>query len=596
MANFSRILIAAVVIVVIVVAGAAYYITTPRSTMTTASTVSTSAAQSVLTIDESSPPGTMDAAGAQDNNALEIVQNVNLPLVFCKDETCQQFEPVLASSWTASPDGLTYTFYLRHGVFYSNGDPFNAYVVWYGVYRNMLMNLPIDFIYSYYFNTTGVTAGDLNALNNQENTPTNVTLLSIMQNPHDSVTVLNETAVQFHLTNPFVAFMQTIDTSPWIFVDPYVVGQHGGVVANQPNSYMVVNGTLVGNGPYVVQSYVENQYATLVANPNYWAGNLTGSETNFVLQPAKIPEVVINYKTDELTRSLDLETNRVQAAILSFTDVTSALNNDQNLYIPNLGPSGSLEWISIDSEKPPLTDALVRQAMVEAINVTKIQQVAFAGYAMPVMGPDLHGFFGYNDSITPRPYNITDAKLLLAEAGYPNGNGLPPLNFLYPTSAYLSLVAQVVQQNLAQIGITVVPQQVTEETWIQAGYLPGNSTGAPYMSASNWTYYNDVSAYEALVDSTYGVIDNYHNPALVALITKSNAELNPQMRAQQISQITEIVKDSDAEIWISQDMNLYDTGAGYGPTIFNKCVSGMFYNTAFNGVMFNVLYFTCAPS
>ena len=597
MANLSRTLIAAVVIVIVLVAGVVYYVSLPRPS--TATTVSTSATSSgipaEISVDESSPPGTMDAAGAQDNNALEVVQNDLLPLVFCTNELCAQYEPVLASSWTASSDGLTYTFYLRHGVYYSNGDPFNAYVVWYNVYRDLIMNQPIDFIFFEYLNASGVTAKDLNALNNPQNTP-DATLLQLMQNPNNSVTVLNETTVQFHLTNPFVAFLKTIDTSPWVFVDPYIVSQHGGVATNQPNSYMVVNGTLVGDGPYVTQTYVPNQYAILVANPNYWAQNLTASDTNFVLQPAKIPKVVINYKGDELTRTLDIETNKAQAAIVAFNDVPSVLKNDQNLYIPDLGPSGSLEWVGIDAQKFPTNNPLVRQAIVEAVNVSEIDQVAFSGYAMPVLGPDLHGFFGYNDSIKPPPYDPADAKRLLAEAGFPGGKGLPPLNFVYATGAYTTLIAQVLQQDLAQVGITLVPQGMSTQAWIEEAYLPGNSTQAPYMQANNWTYYNDVSAYIAVTDANFGVIESFHNQTIVNLMLKSNSELDPQKRAQEISQFTQMLENSHAFIWTSQDLDLYDTGAGAGPTVFNKCLSGMFYNTAFNGVMFNVVYYTCAPS
>jgi len=596
--KFSRALIAVVIIVIVVIAGAVYFVATPTPkpgpTAVSANTASSALPQE-MTVDEASTPSSLDAGTVIDNNGLEIAQNTNLPLTFCKDQGCTENVPVVASSWTSTPDGLTYTFHLRKGVYYSNGDPFNAYVVWYNVYRDLFMNQPVDFIFYLYFNTTGVSVSDVNALNNAQNVP-DATLLKVMQNPQNSVTVLDETTVQFHLTNPFVPFMKTINTSPWIFVDPYVVQQHGGVAADQPNAYMAVNGTFVGDGPYVTQTFVPNQYSILVANPSYWAENLTASDTNFVLQPARIPKIIINYKTDELTRVLDVETNRAQAAIVAFNDITSVLHNDQNLYIPDLGPSGTLEWISIDALKPPTDNPLVRKAIVEAINLTEIQQVAYAGYAMPVVGPNLHGFFGYNDSIKPPAYNIEDAKRLLAEAGYPGGKGLAPLNLVYPTSAYLTLLAEVMQQNAAQVGITIVPQQVTYGTWLEMSYVLGNKTEAPYMIANNWTFYPDVSAYEAIVDSTFGVVENYHNQTVVDLMAKSNTELDPAKRAQEISQFTQILLDSNAFIWLSQDVALYDTGGGFGPTVFNKCLTGMFYNTAFNGVMFNVISYACPPS
>jgi peptide/nickel transport system substrate-binding protein len=190
-----------------------------------------------LIVDEGSAPTTGDPAAAIDNNGLEIAQNTQLPLTFCANPSCTTLLPVLSDNWSQSPNGLTYTFNLRSGVYYNTGDPFNAYVVWYNIYRDLIINQAADFIFYAYFNTSGVTPGDVNSLDNAQNAPgSNSTLLQIMQNPSNSVTVLNSTAVQFHLTNAFVPFLETIDTAPWVFVDPYVVQQHGGVALNTPNS------------------------------------------------------------------------------------------------------------------------------------------------------------------------------------------------------------------------------------------------------------------------------------------------------------------------------------------------------------------------
>ena len=139
--------------------------------------------------------------------------------------------------------------------------------------------------------------------------PQTIPFCSSTQNPNNIVTVDNATAVTFHLTNPFVAFTKVIDTDPWVFVDPFVVSSHGGVVKNIPNSWMAVNGSSVGDGPYVAQTFLVNQYTILVANPHYWAQNIT---SNLILEPAHIQTITINYKTDELTRSLDLESNKLR--------------------------------------------------------------------------------------------------------------------------------------------------------------------------------------------------------------------------------------------------------------------------------------------
>ncbi|HXX72837.1 MAG TPA: ABC transporter substrate-binding protein [Candidatus Acidoferrales bacterium] len=603
MSNASRAkrpILAVVVVVIIVLAGVGvYYITRPStpapsvltSTYTSASSVSL---PTTLILDDSYVPSTMDPAAPIENEGLQLGQEVDLPLVFCANAACTNLVPVLATSWTASSDGLTYTFLLRNGVYYSNGDPFNAYVVWYNVYRDLIINQAGDFIFYEYFNSTGVTAGDLNSLDNSQNTP-NSTLLQIMINPHNCVTVVNATAVQFHLTNPFAAFMETIETDPWVFIDPYFIGQNGGVVTGQPNSWMSVNGNLVGDGPYIAQTYVTNEYIILIANPHYWAENLTGSQTNFYIEPAKIPRVVVNYKTDELTRALDLEKGYSQASIISFDDLQKVKAACPTCYIPNIGLSGSVEWVMIDSLRAPLDNVLVRRAIIAAINMTQIRQITWSGYITPLIGPEPTTLAYYNNSIAPPEFNVTLAKQLLVEAGYPNGQGLPPIDFYYEADTYLASMGQLMKQDLAVIGIDLELKGVTGTTIATLFGIPGANSTAPDMMATNWTYYPDFSGYECIVDSAFGCIGNMHNETIYNLILQSNTELNPTIRAHEISQITQDVLQSAAIIWLGQDIDVYDTGAGVGPVLFNSCVSGAYYNMAFNGLPFNTLYYTCTP-
>ena len=595
-------ILAAVVIVVVVVAGV-YFAIQPKPSVTAPSTSSVSSPTSVslpttLVVDERAVPGSMDPGVVIDNDGLEVAQNTNLPLVFCgyNDTSCSasRLVPVLATSWTASSDGLTYTFLLRNGVYYNNGDPFNAYVVWWNIYRDLMINQASDFVFYLYFNTTGVSVGDVNSLNNAQNTP-NSTLLQIMENPANSVTVLNATAVQFHLTNPFVPFMASIETAPWVFVDPYVVEQHGGVALNAPNSWMSFNGTTVGDGPYITQVYLPSEYTVMISNPNYWAQNLTGSETNYILEPAKIPKVTIYYKTDELARALDLENNQVQAAPISFDDVKKVLPACPACTVPNIGLSGTVEFVMIDSLKPPLNNILVRRAIIAAINVSQIQQTVYNGFAVPFVGPEPAGFPLYPSSVPSATYNLTLAKQLLAAAGYPNGAGLPAIDFYYFTSTYHSLEAQIMKSDLAQIGITLNLHEISAATLFSLEPIPGQNATAMDMATDDWTYYADFSGYEFLIDQRFGAFGNMANDTIYNLILKSNTELNQTARTQEVSQIATDVQQQASEIWMGQDVNTYDTGAGMGPTFFNKCVAGLWYNTDFNGIDFNSLYYTCAP-
>ncbi len=392
-----------------------------------------------MVIDEPANPNSFDPANGLTSNAVEVTMNANLPLLFYAKGSYTNFIPVLSTSWNESANGMTYTFFLRNDIYFSNGYSFNAYVVWYSFYRVLVMNQPISFVLSSVFNSSGVTAGDLNSFNTPQNVP-NATLTSIMENASNSITVVNASEIQFHLSYPFVAFLGTLVGPPYEAVDPYTVGQHGGVVVNSPNPWMDANGSMVGDAPYVEQVFVPNEYSIIIANPHYWAQNITN---NYILMPGSVKQFTLNYKTDELTRSLDLEQGQVQAADITFNDISNVLSADKNAYVPNTGDSGDMEAVLMNNEKAPLNNTLVRQAIVDAINLTLIQSSVYEGYIVPVVGPMPVNLPAYNSPILPPSYNVSEAKQLLTEAGFPGGKGVAPFTFVYPQSEYVSSVAQI---------------------------------------------------------------------------------------------------------------------------------------------------------
>ena len=151
------------------------------------------------------------------------------------------------------------------------------------------------------------------------------------------------------------------------------------------------------------------------------------------------------------------------------------------------------------------------------------------------------------------------------------------------------------KQDLAVIGVDLELKGVTGNTIGTLFGLPGANATAPDMMATSWCYYPDFSAYEFIVDDEFHAVGNMHNETIYNLILKSNTELDPTIRAQEISQIKVDVLQSASVIWLGQDVSLYDTGQGVGPIFFNKCVAGTYYSSAYNGIPLNTLYYTCSP-
>jgi len=120
----------AIVVVILAVAAVAAYFATAGPSKTSTTSSSSAPTSNTLTVEEQDQPDTLDPAVTYVTPGWEVVDQIYQGLVTYNGSSITSFEGVLASSWTVSGDGMNYTFQLRHDVTFSNGDPFNAYVMW----------------------------------------------------------------------------------------------------------------------------------------------------------------------------------------------------------------------------------------------------------------------------------------------------------------------------------------------------------------------------------------------------------------------------------------------------------------------------------
>ena len=596
-----------VIVIIAVAAGAAYFVGAgPMSNQTTTNgTTKTS-----LTVEEEDQPDSLDPAVTYVTPGWEVVDQVYQGLITYNGSSITQYEGVLARSWSVSPDGMNYTFYLRDGVTFSNGDPFNAYVEWYSVYRTIVMAQS-----PYWILNQNIAAGNgvdfnvtdamLNSINYASPSAANLT---VMEYPDQSAQVINASAIQFNLGYgyngdvPYAEFLATLQTPMAMAVDPAYVLAHGGVVAGQKNGWMTSNA--VGTGFYRLQSWVPNQSVSLVKNPSYWAGSLPASELNNAISPAILNNIIIYFKPSAASIA-DLQSGAAQMILapVTYYNVTSKISGvTTSILGPAFGSAEATTYVYMDPLAfEPFNNTLVREAVSYAIDYQAIISDVFAGHAIQWVGPVPPGFQNYDQAtagLTPYQFNATKAAELLAQAGYvsklpggavlnPGGTRFPAVGFLYDSDSPTDTqAAQIVASNLAAVGITVNLSPLPYEAYTSVIYSDStNSTQYPmgigYYS-EDYTASIDYVAY--FTTDNYIGTSNYNDPSAINWTLDASASSDNQQVISDFSNITRAMYYNYTDIWLYVADFMTVSQNGLTGMIPNPAGSGAGYFLYFNTV------------
>lgn len=282
-----------------------------------------------------------------------------------------QWKPALATAFSISPDGKTWTFTLRPGVRWSDGQPFTSADVKY----------------------TWQLATDPNV---------NVTYAT----GFDKITSIETptaTQVVYHLTEPFAPFKEEVAGAP-------ILPQHilGPLTADQINR-APFNQKPVGTGPFVVTEFATDDHVTLSANPAYW-----GSKP-------LLRQIVVRIVPDQNT-----QVNLMKAGDLSLLPGVPPARLDEVRRAPGVVIKPYLapvyELIQLD-EYDFLKDVTVRQALDLATPKAAIIKDVMKGQAEPAVSDMVPNGPWANKSLTPRPFDLARARTLLRQAGFAPGPG-----------------------------------------------------------------------------------------------------------------------------------------------------------------------------
>jgi ABC-type transport system substrate-binding protein len=384
----------------------------------------------------------LDPALAYDTVALPVMLMLYDRLLGYDDGT--KLVPELAEAMpTVSDDGKSYTFKLRKGVNFVNADgsvlrEITGDDVAHSINRVLDPGLkpnpsPVQ---SAFF---GNIAGAAEVIAGRAETAS-------------GIKVIDPNTIQFDLVNADRTFLNVMATSFASIVPKELAGEDTAAFEAKP----------VGSGPFLLKSYTKGQSAQFVRNPGYWQPSLP-----------HLDGVDLRLSLDENTALQQVQAGQLDVlgdAIPSgsFTQVTSDPNYEDQVYHHTLV---NTQYLWMDTQQPgngPLTNRDVREAIAHAIDKDHIIQIIHgtgvkAGCIFP---PDLPGF---DPSCDPYDYDPAKAKQMLAAAGFPNGF---TTTLITDTTDPDPQVAEAIQQDLAQVGITADLQKQEFSTFLDTLFTP----------------------------------------------------------------------------------------------------------------------------
>jgi peptide/nickel transport system substrate-binding protein len=298
-------------------------------------------------------------------------------LVYLDPQT-SEFVPGLADRWDLSDDGLVYTFYLRRGVTFHDGTPFNADAV--------------------RFNLDRITSPELKSQK-----------AAFMLGPYERTEVVDESTVRIILKEPFAPLLDSLSQVYLGMASPTAVQKWG-------TDYQLHQ---VGTGPFVMSEYVPGDHLLLTPNSDYAWG-----PTVYEQRRAQVAEIEFRFFTDPATRSPALESG--EADIMGEIPPQDAeqLGSAEGFQVLPVPIPGVSLMFFLNTTRPPLDDLRVRQALLYGTNRPAIVSTVFQGMSPVAYGPLAANTLGYDASVQSLyPYDGLKASALLAEAGWVDSDG-----------------------------------------------------------------------------------------------------------------------------------------------------------------------------
>ena len=470
----------------------------------------TTATGSGFTVQLGPNPETLDPALNSSVDGANTIITIFEPLLLIDENN--EVQGGQAESYDVSEDGLTWTFTMRDGLKWSDGSDLTAKDFEYSFKRMADPNTAAP----YAATAVGMIAGFDEAQGNPDpetgepTTDPNPDALQVVAS-EDGKTLTVTLSYPCSYFDKLAAFAAL---SP---VQEATVEANGDGWCTSPD-------TFVCNGPYMITDWTPSERIVLSKNPNYvggWDSSKIVSDNITLLLLEDSSASYAAYNSGEAQLIKDVPTDEIPS-------LTKA-EDGGDFYVDSI--LGTY-YISLNDQREPFTDVRVRKALSLAIDRDYVANVIMQGTYSPaynMVGPGIvdaeEGTMFIDNANGGEPYigedyeaDLEEAKSLLAEAGYPNGEGFPTITYSANDAGYHIPVAEYLQQAWGELGITM---NIDKVDW--ASFLPLRRAGDYDISRNGWVMdYNDASNMLELFTTGNGNNDGkYSNPEFDAAIEAS---------------------------------------------------------------------------
>ena len=420
--------------------------------------------------------------------------------------------PSLAESWEESKDGKTYTFHLRKGVTFSNGAALTSSDVLYSFTR--LLTHPDSCNQDIVQSIRGASA-----------------LAEGKAKELEGFKVLSDSDFTITLEQPFEAFLACLSMPGASIMDEETTTEAGDRFGVDPAS-------TIGTGPYILKEWERGKGMMLVPNESCWDGlpKNAGLDLRFITDAEKIRMM---FEKGELD-ILDLDDQGSSAEFFIHGDIYQSRIEE----VPPIG----ISYIALNESVAPLDDVRVRKALQLSLDRAALLDIVYSGRGSVENGIFSRGLYGFNSDLPAIPYDASEAKRLLTEAGYEKGFDLSFSVKSSSTQAEMKLAENAVDM-WKSIGINASVKVIDEDEFMSL-----RKGGKLACYTATWTAdYNDPDNY---LYTFFGTAENtafrslcYPKKDIIGRVQDARTITDPAKRLREYQDLERIIVQEDAA-WI----------------------------------------------